>query len=33
MESLFGDFEFDGDCGIENVVRCCFINLFYSFML
>lgn len=22
MESLFGDFELDGDCGTENVVRC-----------
>ena len=26
MESLFGDFEFDGDWGTENVVRCCFVN-------
>ena len=30
MESLFGNFEFDGDCGTENVVRCCLINLSYS---
>ena len=30
MESLFGDFEFDGDCGTENVVRCCLINPSYS---
>ena len=23
MESLFGDFQFDSDCGTENIVRCC----------
>ena len=33
MESLFGDFEFDGDCGTENVVRCCLINPSYISML
>ena len=30
METLFDDFEFDGDCGTENVVRCCLINPSYS---
>ena len=30
MENLFGDFEFEGDCGTENVVRCCLINPSYS---
>ena len=30
MESLFGDLEFDADCGTENVVRCYLINPSYS---
>ena len=30
MQSLFGDIEFDGDCGTENVVRCCLMNPSFS---
>ena len=30
MESLFGDIVFHGNCGTENVVRCCLINPSYS---
>ena len=33
METLLGDCNFDGDCGTENVVRCCLVNPSYSFTL
>lgn len=30
METFFGDYDFDCDCGTENVARCCLINPSYS---
>lgn len=33
MEILVSDCNFDGDCGSENVVRCCLVNPSYRFTL